>query len=54
MWRTGARNLITDVDGLLVGQAGDARLKSGVSVLVGETPFTAGVHVMGPSWLPSP
>lgn len=47
MWRTGARNLITDVDGLLVGQAGDARLKSGASVLVGARPFTAGVHVMG-------
>lgn len=47
MWRTGARNLITDVSGLLVGQAGDARLKSGASVLVGARPFTAGVHVMG-------
>ncbi len=47
MWRTGARNLITDVEGLLVGQAGDAALKSGVSVLVGARPFTAGVHVMG-------
>lgn len=47
MWRTGARNLITDVGGLLVGQAGDAQLKSGVSVLVGAAPFTAGIHVMG-------
>ncbi|WP_135502280.1 P1 family peptidase [Roseovarius aestuariivivens] len=47
MWRQGARNLITDVSGLLVGNADDARLKSGVSVLVGAAPFTAGVHVMG-------
>ena len=47
MWQVGAKNLITDVDGLLVGQAGDRVLKSGVSVLVGARPFTAGVHVMG-------
>ncbi|MBK1634301.1 P1 family peptidase [Rhodovulum adriaticum] len=45
--RPGRRNLITDVDGLRVGQAQDARLKSGVSVLVGAAPFVAGVHVMG-------
>jgi len=43
----GARNLITDVPGLWVGQAQDARLKSGVTVLVGDAPFTAAVHVMG-------
>lgn len=29
MIRTGRRNLITDVAGLRVGNAGDARLKSG-------------------------
>jgi D-aminopeptidase len=45
--RTGPRNLITDVAGLRVGQAGDHALRSGVSVLVGEAPFVAGVHVMG-------
>ncbi|MFV0336560.1 MAG: P1 family peptidase [Tropicimonas sp.] len=45
--RPGKRNLITDVAGLLVGNASDGRLKSGVSVLVGEVPFTAAVHVMG-------
>ncbi|MBK5933537.1 D-aminopeptidase [Rhodovulum imhoffii] len=45
--RPGARNLITDVAGLRVGNAQDARIKTGVSVLVGETPFTAGIHVMG-------
>ncbi|RXV70219.1 peptidase T4 [Roseovarius sp. A46] len=45
--RTGARNLITDVAGLRVGNAGDARLRSGVTVLAADAPFTAGVHVMG-------
>lgn len=45
--RAGARNLITDVAGLRVGNAADARLKSGVTVLTGAAPFTAGVHVMG-------
>lgn len=45
--RTGARNLITDVAGLRVGHAHDARLRSGVTVLTGEAPFTAAVSVMG-------
>lgn len=43
----GARNLITDVAGLRVGNAQDDRLKSGVTVLTAEAPFTAGVAVMG-------
>jgi D-aminopeptidase len=42
-----ARNLITDVAGLRVGNAQDLRLRSGVTVLVADAPFTAGVHVMG-------
>ena len=33
MFRTGPRNLITDVAGLRVGNAADARLKSGVTVV---------------------
>lgn len=41
------RNLITDVPGLRVGHADDAALKSGVTVLTGDAPFTCGVHVMG-------
>ncbi|PIE15580.1 MAG: peptidase T4 [Rhodobacterales bacterium] len=45
--KPGAMNLITDVAGLRVGNAEDAHLKSGVSVLLGEEPFTAAVHVMG-------
>jgi L-aminopeptidase/D-esterase-like protein len=47
MLKPGPRNLITDVDGLLVGNAEDARLRSGVSVLMGETPFVASVDVRG-------
>lgn len=45
--RPGPGNLITDVPGLSVGQADDAALKSGVTVLVGDAPMVAGVHVMG-------
>lgn len=45
--KVGPRNLITDVEGLLVGNAQDDNLKSGCTVLLGEKPFTAAVHVMG-------
>ncbi|MFN4155643.1 MAG: P1 family peptidase [Paracoccaceae bacterium] len=45
--RPGPRNLITDVPGLLVGQAYDTALRSGVTVLTADRPFTAAVHVMG-------
>ncbi|MGR3547986.1 MAG: P1 family peptidase, partial [Roseovarius sp.] len=45
--RPGPRNLITDVAGLKVGNAQDARLKSGSTVLIGDAPFTASIHVMG-------
>lgn len=45
--RPGKRNLITDVPGILVGQAQDDAVKTGVSVVLGDAPFTAGVHVMG-------
>lgn len=47
MMRPGPLNLITDVAGLRVGNAADARLKSGVTVLVGDAPFVAGVDVRG-------
>lgn len=43
----GARNLITDVAGLRVGNAADAALKSGVTVLVADQPAIAAVSVMG-------
>ncbi|KJZ22041.1 P1 family peptidase [Tritonibacter mobilis] len=45
--KPGPRNLITDVAGLKVGNAQDARLKSGTTVLTADQPFTAAVHVMG-------
>ena len=43
----GAKNLITDVPGLMVGNASDADLKSGTTVLLSAKPLTASVHVMG-------
>ena len=46
-WRAGARNAITDVAGLRVGNAQDPRLKTGVSVLTADAPFAAGVDVRG-------
>ena len=45
--RPGPRNLITDVLGLMVGNASDARLKSGVTVLTAAEPFLAAVDVRG-------
>ena len=45
--RPGARNLITDVEGLRVGNAADHRLKTGSTVVTGDGPFVAAVHVMG-------
>jgi L-aminopeptidase/D-esterase-like protein len=45
--RPGPRNLITDVAGLRVGNAEDPQLKSGVTVLTADRPFTAAVHIMG-------
>lgn len=43
----GPKNLITDIHGLKVGNAQDDALKSGSTVLVGDTPFVAAVQVMG-------
>lgn len=45
--KPGPRNLITDVAGLRVGNAQDEVIKTGSTVLVGDAPFTAGVHIMG-------
>ena len=47
MMRPGPRNQITDVPGILVGNASDARLKSGVTVLTSDAPFVAGVDIRG-------
>lgn len=45
--RPGPRNLITDVPGVLVGNAADDGLKTGTTVVTSDAPFTASVHVMG-------
>lgn len=45
--RPGKLNLITDVTGLRVGNADDPALRSGSTVLTGDAPFAAAVHVMG-------
>jgi D-aminopeptidase len=45
--KPGPRNLITDVAGLKVGNAHDRKVRTGVTVLTGDRPFTAAVHVMG-------
>ncbi len=47
MMRPGPRNAITDVAGLRVGHASDATIRTGCSVVLGERPFVAAVHVMG-------
>lgn len=43
----GTRNLITDVPGLRVGNAQDAGLRSGATVLLADQPAKASAHVMG-------
>jgi len=43
----GESNLITDIPGLKVGNAEDHQLKSGVTVVTADEPFTAAVHIMG-------
>ncbi len=45
--KPGPRNLITDVEGLLVGNAEDRALKSGVTALLCQTPAVASVQVVG-------
>lgn len=47
MMHPGPKNLITDVADLLVGNAQDYTIKTGVTVLTAKRPFTAAVHVMG-------
>jgi D-aminopeptidase len=46
-WKPGPRNLLSDVEGLWVGNAHDQRLRSGATVVLGRRPFTAAVHVAG-------
>lgn len=47
MFRTGPRNLITDVAGLRVGNAADAAVKSGVTAILCDEPAVASFQVLG-------
>ncbi|TPI39225.1 P1 family peptidase [Mesorhizobium sp. B3-1-9] len=47
MFRTGPRNLITDVAGLRVGNTANSKLKSGVTVVMCDEPAVAGFQVLG-------
>jgi L-aminopeptidase/D-esterase-like protein len=47
MVRPGTRNLITDVAGLRVGQAQDERVRTGVTVLLADTPMIAAIDIRG-------
>ena len=49
MVRTGARNLITDDSGLKVGHAEDVRIRTGVTVLMGDASFAAVTDIRGGS-----
>ncbi|MEM0898346.1 MAG: P1 family peptidase [Pseudomonadota bacterium] len=45
--RSGNRNLITDVEGLRVGNAEDGKIKTGVTAVIFDEPATASVQVLG-------
>lgn len=45
--QTGPRNLITDVSGIRIGQAVDAGARTGVTIILAETPAVAAVDVRG-------
>ena len=45
--KPGARNLITDVDGLLVGNVEDVKIRTGVTVVMGESPVVGAVDIRG-------
>ncbi|MEM6898827.1 MAG: P1 family peptidase [Pseudomonadota bacterium] len=47
MAKPGERNLITDVDGISVGNAEDIKVKTGATVILADRPATAAVSVAG-------
>ena len=47
MARPGPKNAITDIAGLLVGQAEDAAIRTGTTVILAQAPVVAGVCVAG-------
>src|SRR5258708_28398053 len=47
MLRPGPRNLITDIDGIRIGNAEDAVIRSGVTVILPDEPAVTAVDVRG-------
>lgn len=47
MNKPGTKNLITDVDGIKIGNAEDERVMTGVTAVIPDTPVVAGVDVRG-------
>lgn len=47
MVEPGARNLITDIDGIRIGNAADPAVRSGATVVLPDVPVVAGVDVRG-------
>ena len=47
LWVRSLKNLITDIAGLRVGHADDARLASGVTAIVFDKPVVAAIDVRG-------
>lgn len=47
MLKPGPRNLVTDVDGILIGQAGDHEALTGVTILIAENRAIAAVDMRG-------
>ena len=43
----GNKNLITDIPGIQVGHADDNKIGTGVTVIIGENPFSTAVDVRG-------
>ncbi len=46
-WQAGPRNLLSDVDGIAVGHCHDARLRSGVTVILPDAPARAAADIRG-------
>jgi D-aminopeptidase len=46
-WQPGSRNLITDVPGIRIGASHDARLRSGVTVILPDRPVRASADIRG-------
>lgn len=47
LWQPGLRNLLTDLDGVTVGNASDERMKSGTTAILFDRPAVASALVLG-------